>query len=362
MPRALVMVGTRKGAFFYWSDEDRREWRVDGPLLKGWEVNDLQLDLRGERPVAWAAVGHHVYGATAQRSDDLGASWTQIENGPAYSEDADRKLERVWTVVPGRGDEPEVLYAGVAEAGLFESRDGGGSWREVEGLNDHPTRPAWSPGAGGLCCHTILPDPSDDRRLWVGISAVGVFRTDDGGATWRTRNEGLPIAAASPEHPDVGSCVHKMVCAPDEPSRLYQQNHQGVFRSHDAGDSWQRIENGLPARFGFPMVMHPRDSRTLYIIPLESDEYRFFPGGALTVYRTRDGGDSWQPLSTGLPPADGYTGVLRAAMAVDGMDRCGLYFGTTGGQLFASADEGESWRALPGLLPRIASVTAAVLP
>ena len=361
MSQVLVMVGTQKGAFFCWSDEARRSWRVEGPLLKGWEVNDLQLDLRGGGPVVWAAVGHHVYGATVQHSRDLGRTWTQVENGPRYAEDAGRTLERVWTVVPGRQDEPEVLWAGVAEAGLFESRDGGESWREVPGLNEHPTRPSWQPGAGGLCAHTVLLDPVDDRRMWVGISAVGVFRSDDGGESWQVRNEGLPIAVPDKDHPEVGSCVHKMVVAPDRPSRLYQQNHQGVFRSDDGGDAWERIEDGLPSRFGFPIALHPDDSKTLYVLPLESEEYRFFPDGRMTVYRSRDGGDSWQPLTSGLP-ADGYTGVLRNAMAVDGLGPCGIYFGTTGGQLFASHDEGESWQAMPGLLPRIASVTAAVLP
>ncbi len=362
MSRVLVMAGTAKGAFFCWSDESRREWRVEGPLLKGWEVNDLRVDLRGGEPVIWAAVGSYVYGPTVRVSRDLGRTWTQIEKGPAYAEDAGRKLERVWTVVPGRTGEPGTLWAGVAEAGLFVSRDGGESWSEVPGLNEHPTRPSWSPGAGGLCCHTILLDPANPARSWVGISAVGVFRSDDGGATWQVKNEGLPIAVPSKEHPEVGSCVHKMVVAPDDPSRLYQQNHQGVFRSLDAGDTWQRIEEGLPGIFGFPMVMHPGDSRTLYILPLESDEYRFFPGGAAAVYRSRDGGDSWQRLAAGLPAENGWTGVLRGAMAADGLGPCGVYFGTAGGQIFASADEGESWRALPVLLPRIASIGAAVLP
>jgi hypothetical protein len=361
MSRILVMAGTGKGAFFWWSDERRRSWRLEGPLLKGWEVNDLVVDLRGGEPVVWAAVGHYVYGATVQRSRDLGRTWTQIEDGPRYAEEAGRKLERIWRVQPGRADEPDELWAGVAEAGLFVSRDGGESWREVAGLNDHPTRPSWQPGAGGLCCHTILLDPADRRRMWVAISAVGAFRSDDGGATWQVRNQGLPIAVPAEAHPEVGSCVHKMVVAPDDPRRLYQQNHQGVLRSADAGDTWERIEDGLPSRFGFPMVMHPADSRTLYILPLESDEYRFFPGGAMAVYRSRDGGDSWQPLATGLP-ADGYTGVLRNAMAVDALDPCGVYFGTSGGQLFASADEGESWHALPGLVPRISCVSVAVVP
>ena len=360
MTRVLVMVGTVKGAFFFSADAARRDWRVEGPLLKGWEVSNLTLDRRGA-PVLYACVGHVVYGPTIQVSRDLGASWTQIEHGPRYAKGSGRKLERIWCVEPGHASEPEVLYAGVAEAGLFVSRDGGARWREVESLSRHPTRGEWSPGAGGMCCHTVLVDPANKDRVWLGISAVGAFRSDDGGATWEIKNEGLPIAAESEEFDNVGSCVHRMVQSPAGSGVLYQQNHMGVFKSMDGGDSWQAIQHGLPSDFGFPMVMHPRDPQTLYVLPLESSEYRFFIDGQPVVYRTRDGGGSWQALTTGLPADFQYVGVLRHALAADGLEACGVYFGTTGGQVFYSVDEGESWQAMPVQLPRIVSVTAAVV-
>ena len=360
MARVLVMVGTVKGAFFFFSNEARQDWTIEGPLLKGWEVSNLTLDRR-RAPTVYAGVGHYVYGPTIQVSHDFGRNWIQQEHGPRYGEGSGHKLNRIWCVVPGHASEPEVLYAGVDEAGLFVSRDGGVHWREVEGLSRHPTRGEWGPGAGGLCCHTVLVDPSDKDRIWVGISAVGVFRTDDGGATWKVRNEGLPVAAESKEFDNIGSCVHRMVQSPDDPQVLYQQNHQGVFRSTDSADSWQPIQVGLPSTFGFPMVMHPGDSKTLYTLPLESDEYRFFIEGKPTVYRTRDGGESWHPLRHGMPRGHSYVGVLRHALAADGLAQCGIYFGTSGGQIYYSRDAGESWQTMPAQLPRIQSVTAAVV-
>ena len=368
MPRILVMVGTRKGAFFLWSDEARRDWRVEGPLIKGWEVGSLTLDRRGD-PALFAGVGHFVYGPTLQVSRDFGATWQQIEHGPRYGDGSGSKLNRIWCVVPGHDSEPQVLYAGVDEAGLFVSRDGGQHWHEIESLSRHPTRGEWSPGAGGLCCHTVLVDPANKDRLWLGISAVGVFRSDDGGATWAVKNDGLPIAVDSKEHDSVGSCVHRIVQSPDEPGVLYQQNHMGVFRSTDGADSWHPIQEGLPSEFGFPMIMHPGDPSTLYTMPLESSEYRFFIDGKVVVYRSCDRGESWHPLTAGLPDGHTYVGVLRHCLAADGLGgaaggnggRCGIYFGTSGGQIYYSRDEGESWQAMPVQLPRIQCVAAAVV-
>jgi len=361
MTRVAVLAGTQKGAFICWSDAERREWRIDGPMHRGWEVTTLDVDDRDGKPTLWAGVGSEWFGASLHRSDDLGESWSQIESGPAYPADAGRRLERIWTVRPGHPSEPDVLWAGVAQAGLFRSADRGETWSEVPGLNDHPTRSAWSPGAGGLCCHTLLVDPSNPRRLWAGISAVGCFRTDDGGETWSVHNQGIPRAIEDEEHKEVGCCVHKMVLTPNRPDRLFQQNHKGVFRSVDGADSWQRIENGLSTWFGFPMVMDPNEPDTLFVVPQESDEYRFPVGGRLTVGRTCDGGESWELLRNGLPSGPTYTGVLRSAMAVDGLPACGVYFGTSGGQIHYSRDRGDSWHTLPCVLPRISSVTTMVL-
>ena len=362
MRRVLVMVGTRKGAFFYWSDEERRSWQLEGPLLKGWEVGAFSYDPRGEAKI-WAGLGHYVYGPHLQVSTDLGRTWRQIEHPPAYDEVSGRKLNRIWNITPGPRDAPGDLFVGVDEAGLFASRDGGETWEEVLGLNEHPTREEWAPGAGGLCCHSVIQDPGDSRRLWVGISAVGVFRSDDGGATWRSRNEGLPIVIEGQKFKDVGTCVHSLVRTPE--GSLFQQNHQGVFRSDDGAESWRRIETGLPSIFGFPMVRDPV-SGDLFVLPLESDEYRFFSEGRIAVYRSQDGGESWNPLKAGLPGDGVFTGVLRHSLAADGLPGengagGGLYFGTTGGQVFASRDGGNHWQTLPGTLPRVQSVRAVVV-
>lgn len=361
MKKVLVMVGTRKGAFFLDSDEERRQWRIEGPILKGWEVQDLTLDTRRGRAELFAAVGHFVYGATVQRSTDLGQQWEQIEHGPEYGDDSGAKLKRIWCIEPGHPSEPDSLWAGVDEAGLFRSEDGGNSWHEVTALREHPTREGWFPGLGGLCCHTICIDPTNPQRMWLGISAVGVFRTEDRGATWKVCNDGLPIVTPAKDFRDIGSCIHRIALSPDEPGVLYQQNHRGVFRSRDGADSWHAIENGLPATFGFPIAVDPNRGRTLYILPQESDEYRFFPEGHLLVYRSQDGGDSWQALSNGFPEGPAYTGVLRNAMDVDGLDELGIYFGTTSGAVFYSRDGGDSWDQMPCILPRIASITAVTL-
>ncbi len=343
-----VMVGTDRAAFLYRSDAARKTWALQGPLFKGWKVTTGARDARGRY---FAATASEVYGPAIHVSDDL-VNWRQIEKGPAWPKGSDRKLKQVWTIVPaGRR-----IYAGVDDAGLFVSEDAGESWGPVEGLNEHPTRPSWFPGAGGLCLHAILVDPRNPDRIWCGISAVGVFRSDDGGRTWRTRNQGVKLVIEDKEHKDIGCCVHGLVADPDDADVIYRREHTGMFRTRDGGDRWERIENGLASWYGFPVAMDHR-SKALYVIPLESDEYRTPVEAKLRVYRSRDSGDSWEPLTRGLPQEHAYMGVLRGALAVDDLAPCGVYFGTTAGTVFASGDAGETWKQLAGTLPRVLSLS-----
>ena len=358
MSKVCLMVSTEKGLFLLNGDLSREHWEVLPPALKGWKVNYCTIDPR--TGIMYAAVGHYVYGPTIQISRDRGRTWEQQEHGPVFGKESTSKLKNIWTIVPGLDSEPGTLYAGTDDAGLFVSRDGGAHWEELTAISEHPTRAEWMGGAGGMCLHSILLDKDRPGRILVGISAVGVLRTADGGATFAPRNEGMPIIIEGENHKCVGSCVHALVQDPAVPDRIYQQNHQGVLRTADGGDHWERIETGLPSVFGFPMVIDPQDSSTLYIIPQEADEYRIFENGLPMVYRTRDRGDHWEPLRKGLPE-NCYSGVLRHAMAADTCESPGLYFGTSGGQLFYSLDRAESWRALPCSLPRISAVRAAVL-
>jgi photosystem II stability/assembly factor-like uncharacterized protein len=345
----MLLAGTDRAAFLYRSDAGRKSWTLEGPLFKGWKVTASARDPRG---TYYAATASQVYGPALHRSDDL-VEWRQIENGPAWPRERGRKLNQVWTIVPA-GDR---LYAGVDEAGLFVSEDHGERWSSVESLNEHPTRGAWFPGAGGLCLHAVLVDPANPDRLWAGISAVGVFRSDDGGRTWHPKNRGVKLVIEDKQHKDIGYCVHGLVADPANPDVLYRREHTGMFRSRDGGESWERIENGLASWFGFPIAIH-RPSKALFVIPLESDEYRTPVDGRLRVYRSRDGGDSWQALERGLPQEHAYMGVLRGALAADELSPAGVYFGTTAGTVYASADGGDSWRQLPGILPRVLSVSA----
>jgi len=358
MSRVTVLVGTQKGAFFLSSDEGRKNWQLSEPMMKGWSVFDVQYDQR-RTPKLFAAVGHFVYGPTVHISEDFGKTWQQVEDSPKYGTESPHKLNNIWSVTPGRAAEPDTLYAGVDEAGLFVSRDGGEHWEELSGLSGHPSRAEWHPGAGGLCCHSILLDPNDLNRMWVGISAVGVFRSEDGGKSWETSNDGLPIAIEGKTKKDIGTCVHHMVLDPQNPDRLFQQNHQGVFRSLDGAKTWERIENGIPHNFGFPMVLLPNDPDTVLIVPQEKDEFRFAAEGRPAVYRTRDGGNSWEPLRDGLPE-NAYVGVLRQAMTVDSCETSGVYFGTSSGQIYYSRDTGEHWEPMPCILPRIQSLSVVV--
>ena len=339
-----IGIGTMKGAFFLHSD-DRINWRLEGPVLKGWQVTAF-----GNAPDSTTilATGSSWYGAALHRSSDL-ESWEQIVAGPAFAEDSGHKMSEIWTVTPV-GDR---LYAGTVEAGLFTSDDAGESWQPVTGLNGHSTRAAWSPGFGGLAAHCLLADPSDPQRLWCGISAVGVFRSDDGGATWTPKNEGIPKAETDSEFDDIGFCVHALAIDEERPGLLWRQDHKGVFRTTDGGDHWERIERGLPAGFGFPMV---RAGGALFVVPLEADEYRVPVGGELAVYRSDDGGDRWQKAGTGFPTDPVYAGVLRGAMAADHEDPVGIYAGTTAGSLLYTVDGAATWAMMPWTLPRILAV------
>lgn len=342
----VLGIGTVKGAWFARSD-DRRNWEIDGPHHKGWEVTTFGRAPGGDYLLA---TGSSWYGAAIHRSPDL-IEWEQIVDGPSYEGKEDRKLEGVWTITSA-GDR---LLAGVAHAGLFSSDDDGASWQPVEALNEHASRKDWQPGFGGLALHRILVDPADSQRVWVGISAVGVFATEDGGESWELRNSGVDIAAPSDDF-DIGYCVHSIVSDPANADTIWRQDHRGVYRSGDGGRSWERIENGIPGSgFGFPIV---RDATTghLFLVPLEADENRLPVDGELRVYRSTDRGDSWHVSGSGLPDFPAFTGVLRDAMDVDGADVGGVYFGTTGGDVWASPDTGETWNRLPARFPRILSV------
>lgn len=339
-----IGIGTMKGAWIARSD-DRQQWEIDGPHLKGWEIGTFGRTPGGDYLLTTSSSW---YGAAIHRSDNL-VDWKQIVDGPGYEEDSGRKLERIWTVAPSNG----TLFAGVADAGLFGSDDDGNTWAAVTGLNDHETRDGWSPGAGGLAAHRILIDPKNRARMWVGISAVGVFATEDGGGTWELRNRGVDVTAQNDDY-DIGYCVHGLVADPDDADRIWRQDHQGVYRTDDGGRSWERIEAGLPAAFGFPIVRDPA-SGTLFVAPQESDEYRMPVDGKFSIYRSTDDGSSWRVAGFGLP-THAYNGVLRGAMDIDGLESGGVYLGTTGGEAWWSADAGDTWERLPGAYPRITSV------
>ncbi|HSL33486.1 MAG TPA: hypothetical protein VK871_07535 [Candidatus Limnocylindrales bacterium] len=351
----LLLVGTRKGAFVLEGGADRQEWTIRGPVCGGWPVHDLQWD-PATRSI-YAGAGSVWYGPAVFRSDDLGVTWTHSSEGMTYGDDGP-KLTTVWNVTPVNGS----IFAGVEPAGLFRSDDGGATWQHVQGLRDHPSRPGWQPGMGGLICHTIVPHPTDADRMWVAISAVGTFATEDGGATWEARNRGVEACFSPDRFPETGQCVHKLVMSGGDPDLLYQQNHCGVYRSADGGRQWDDVSAGLVSEFGFAMAAHPRDPASAWVIPLtHPEEGRLAPGGALGVWRTRDRGDRWERHGDGLPQHDAYVGVLREAMAVDRREPVGVYFGTSTGQLYGSADEGVTWRLIADNLPSIWGVEAVAL-
>ncbi len=355
--RVLILLGTRKGAFILESDAARRSWQLRGPFCEAWPMNHVIAD--PATGTIYAGGGNEWFGPAVWKSTDLGASWTHSSEGLAYAP-GETPIKSVWSLARGAG----CLYAGVEPAGLFRSEDGGESWRHVAGLQGHDSRPHWQPGAGGLILHSLVPHPSDARQLWIAISAAGVFHTADGGATWEARNRGTR-ADFNPEgsrYPEYGQCVHCLVMAPGMANRLYQQNHCGMYRSDDGGRHWESIEAGLPSSFGFPAATHPRDPATLYLLPLNGDTAgRYVPEGKAAVWRTRDAGATWEALRGGLPQENAFFGVLRQAMATDRLDPAGVYFGTNTGALFASTDDGDRWTGIAQHLPTISSVETLTL-
>jgi hypothetical protein len=371
MSGVRVLVGTRKGAFILTSDGKRERWDVSGPHFAGWEiyhVNGSPADpnrLYASQHIGW-------FGQIIERSSDGGKNWETVGNTFAYDgvpgthqwydgKPHPWEFKRVWHLEPSLSD-PDTVYAGVEDAALFRSADAGQSWQELPGLRGHGSGRYWQPGAGGMCLHTILLDPGNPQRMFIAISAAGVFRTDDGGVSWRPMNRGLKSQYVLPD-PDaeVGHCVHRIVMHPSRPNVLFMQKHWDVMRSDDGGELWQEISGNLPTDFGFAMDVHAHEPDTIYVVPIKSDSEHFPPEGKLRVYRSRAGGNEWEPLTKGLPQQDCYVNVLRDAMAVDSLDKCGIYFGTTGGQVYASPDGGDSWTAIVRDLPAVLSVEVQTL-
>ena len=357
---ALLMVGTVKGAFLLASDPSRRRWRTGGPFSPGLSVYAMAYDGRAGRHRVWAAPQSMHFGAELVASDDFGRTWERSETPKVrFAETTGASLANIWQITPGREEEPERLYCGVEPAALFESRDAGDTWALNEGLWNHPHRPRWAPGGGGLCLHSILPDPADARRVTVAISTGGVYRTDDGGQSWAVKNRGVRAEFLPDKYPEFGQCVHKIVSHPSRPARLFLQNHFGLYRSDDGADSWRDIANGVPSDFGFCMAVHPHEPETVFILPLEADQFRWVPEGKLRVYRTRNGGRSWQPLSRGLPKGRVFEAVLRDAMDTDPFDPAGVYFGTRSGKVYGSRNAGDAWELILEGLPAVTCVKAA---
>jgi len=358
----LLLLGTMKGAFLLRSNGRRSRWDVVGPCFHGNAVYSLAYDGRQGRHRLWASSTSVFWGTFLRSSDDFGKTWTNPQQANVkFPEDCGTSLKNIWQVCLGREDEPDTMYCGVEPAALFVSRDAGDTWDLVRGLFNHPHRPRWVPGNGGLCLHTIVLDPVNKQRMYIAISSGGVYRTDDGGATWEARNRGIRVAFQPDKYPEFGQCVHKIVLHPAHPERLFLQNHWGLYRSDDCADSWKSISNGVPSDFGFAMMMHPRNPDCVYILPVESDEFRCTPDGRLRVYRTRNGGASWEPLARGLPQKDAYETVLRDGMCTDGLDPAGIYFGTRSGELFGSTDEGKNWKMILSGLPPIVCVKSVVV-
>jgi hypothetical protein len=365
-----VLVGTRKGAFVLTSDEKREKWDVDGPHFGGWEIYHVKGS-PADPDRLYASQNTQWFGQLIQRSNDAGKTWEPVGNQFAYDgvpgthmwyDGTPRPWEfkRVWHVEPSLNN-PDVVYAGVEDAALFRSDDGGNSWQELTGVRCQSSGPSWQPGAGGLCLHTILLDPSNPQRMFIAISAAGAFRSDDAGETWKPINRGLKSEGIPDPNAEVGHCVHRIALNPSRPDVLFMQKHWDVMRTDDAGESWQEVSGNLPTDFGFVMDVHAHEPDTIYVVPIKSDSEHYPPEGKLRVYRSRSGGNEWEPLTNGLPQSNCYVNVLRDAMCVDSLDDCGVYFGTTGGQVYASTDGGDNWRPIVRDLPAVLSVEVQTL-
>ena len=371
MSGVRVLVGTHKGAFVLSSDGARKRWDVSGPHFAGWDVYHVKGS-PADPDRLYASQTGGWFGQVIQRSDDGGESWSPVGNEFSYDGTPGThqwydgtphpwEFARVWHLEPSL-DDPDTVYAGVEDAGLFRSTDGGQHWQELPGLRTHRSGPSWQPGAGGMCLHTIILDPSSPARMYTAISAAGAFRSDDAGQTWRPVNRGLHSDGIPDPAAEVGHCVHHIAMHPSRPSVLYMQKHWDVMRSDDAGETWREVSGNLPTDFGFPIDVHAHEPQTVYVVPITSDSHHFPPEGKLRVYRSRTGGDEWEPLTKGLPQEHCYVNVLRDAMAVDSLEDCGIYFGTTGGQVYASADAGDSWEPVVRDLPAVLSVEVQTLP
>ena len=371
MSGVRVLVGTRKGAFVLSADGTRDSWDVAGPYFAGWEIYHLKASA-AEPNRLYASQTSGWFGQVIQRSDDGGLSWHpvgnqfQYEGVPGTHQWYDGtphpwEFARVWHLEPSLSD-PDTVYAGVEDAALFRSQDGGESWQELAGLRGHGSGSSWQPGAGGMCLHTVILDPSNAARIIIAISAAGVFRSDDGGETWRPANKGLSSGGIPDDDAEVGHCVHHIAMHPSRPRVLYMQKHWDVMRSDDGAESWTEVSGDLPTDFGFAIDVHAHEPETVYVVPIKSDSEHFPPEGKLRVYRSRSGGNEWEPLTKGLPQANCYVNVYRDAMAVDSLESCGVYFGTTGGQVYASSDAGDSWTPIVRDLPSVLSVEVQTLP
>ena len=394
MSNVRVLVGTRKGAFILNSDGKREKWDVSGPHFAGWEIYHLKGSSADPNRL-YASQNSGWFGQIIQRSDDGGKTWFQPgtptgapilspegmpmgeSNKFVYdtSEETGKPLtthqwydgtphpwefKRVWHLEPSV-DDPDLVYAGVEDAAIFRSKNGGQTWEELPGLRGHGTGSQWQPGAGGMCLHTIILDPANRDRIYVAISAAGAFRTDDGGATWKPINRGLRSQYIPDPNAEVGHCVHHVAMNPSRPDVLFMQKHWDVMRSDDAGDSWREVSGNLPTDFGFVIDVHAHEPETIYVVPIKSDSEHYPPDGKLRVFRSRTGGNEWEALTNGLPQSNCYVNVLRDAMAVDSLDACGVYFGTTGGQVYASADAGDTWTPIVRDLPPVLSVEVQTL-